>query len=196
MSCTQLCVACEGVLRSTQSFLICSSGTFCLQYMLSSVPGELHGKSVLCSPVALHAAQGQVAVAADLAKYHGRSGGIGSNLSHQLAQQDGAQVVLAGRSQAKLDKLKSNIGSGQVMTVDVGNGKEVSGMLQQGLHHTGSPHTSQPEAIMLQVEELLMAVQQEHGHISGVTNLVGSVLIKPLLITTQEEVHCHRALPT
>lgn len=70
-------------------------------------------------------------------------------------------MVLAGRSQDKLDKLKSNIGSGQVMTVDVGNGKEV--------------------------EELLMAVQQEHGHISGVTNLVGSVLIKPLHITTQEE---------
>ena len=40
-----------------------------------------------------------------------------------------------------------------------------------------------------------MAVQKEHGHISGVTNLVGSVLIKPLHVTTQEEVHCHHALP-
>ena len=51
------------------------------------------------------------------------------------------------------------------------------------------------EANTLQVEEMLMAVQKEHGHISGVTNLVGSVLIKPLHVTTQEEVHCHRALP-
>ena len=97
---------------------------------------------LLCSPALRHAAQGQVAVAPDLIKHGGCSGGIGSNLSQHLAQQDGAQVVLAGRSQDKLDKLKSNIGSGQVMTVDVGHGKEVSGMQQQGLWYTGSPHTS------------------------------------------------------
>ena len=104
-------------------------------------------KPVLCSPALRHAAQGQVAVAPDLAKHDGCSGGIGSYLSMHLAQQDGAQVVLAGRSQDKLDKLKSNIGSGQVMTVDVGNGKEVSGMQQQSPCHTGSPHTSQSKPL-------------------------------------------------
>ena len=91
------------------------------------VPGELHCRSVLYSPVLRYAAHGQVAAAADMAKHDCCSGGIGSDLSRHLAQQGGAQVVLAGRSQDKLDKLKSDIGNSQVMTVDVGNGKEVSG---------------------------------------------------------------------
>ena len=55
----------------------------------------------------------------------GGTGGIGSSLAKMLAAQDGAQLVLVGRSKEKLDKLKSDTGAAEAHQVDVMKSQEV-----------------------------------------------------------------------
>lgn len=56
----------------------------------------------------------------------GATGGTGSALSHRLAQQAGATVVLVGRDQTKVDGLKAQLGGNTLaMQADVTDSKQV-----------------------------------------------------------------------
>jgi NADP-dependent 3-hydroxy acid dehydrogenase YdfG len=56
----------------------------------------------------------------------GASGGIGSALSKRLLAQPGATVVVAGRDEARLQQLVSNIGGGVPLVGDPCDPKQVS----------------------------------------------------------------------
>ena len=88
----------------------------------------------------------------------GAYGGIGSALARQLTA-GGYRVVLGGRDRAKLDSLASELDT---------LGVEVDGTDFE------------------QVDQFL-GQAAEQGHISGVVNCAGSVMLKPAHLTTRKE---------
>jgi len=89
----------------------------------------------------------------------GAGGGIGSALAKRLAA-SGARVILAGRTQASLDVVASELKAGTQL-VDV----------------------SHPD----QVERCLVETLDIHGRMDGVVNCVGSLLLKPAHLTNDAE---------
>ncbi len=89
----------------------------------------------------------------------GASGGIGSVLTRRLAGQ-GARLVLAARPSDRLRSLADAV-SGHAFELDA----------------------TQPE----QVERCLARAVDLHGRVDGVCNCVGSLLLKPAHLTTDDE---------
>ena len=89
----------------------------------------------------------------------GAGGGIGSEVCRRLAA-SGAQLGLAGRSEAPL--------------------RELSGELGGSVHVLDATST---EAVQAAVDALVA----EHGRLDGVVNCVGSILLKPAHRTSPEE---------
>jgi NAD(P)-dependent dehydrogenase (short-subunit alcohol dehydrogenase family) len=89
----------------------------------------------------------------------GATGGIGAALARRLAKQ-GATLTLAGRDEAKLLALASESGASTVLV----NAEE--------------PAT---------IESAIAAAAEEHGGLNGVVNCIGSLLLKPGHLTTDEE---------
>lgn len=50
-------------------------------------------------------------------------------------------------------------------------------------------------ALNLQIKDFLEGVAEEHGKITGVTNLIGNMCIKPAHLTSDEEVRLKSILP-
>jgi NAD(P)-dependent dehydrogenase (short-subunit alcohol dehydrogenase family) len=90
----------------------------------------------------------------------GASGGIGSATARQLAA-SGATVVLAARREAPLRALADELGGAAWTTVDATDVEAVAAFLKD--------------------------VASDHGRLTGVANLVGSILLKAAHITTAEE---------
>ncbi|KAK9811543.1 hypothetical protein WJX72_005658 [[Myrmecia] bisecta] len=91
----------------------------------------------------------------------GATGGVGAELARRLAtRQEGSTVILAARDEAKLEKLRSDVG-GESEVVDI-------------LHHD-------------QVAALMSKIAEKHGRVTGVANCVGSMLLKPAHITSEAE---------
>jgi 3-oxoacyl-[acyl-carrier protein] reductase len=90
----------------------------------------------------------------------GAAGSIGSATVRRLAAA-GARVVLAGRDEAAMKELASEVGADDVHTVDA---RELAA-----------------------VGDLVDGVVERHGRIDGVANLAGSVLLKPAHLTTPDE---------
>ena len=89
----------------------------------------------------------------------GAGGGIGSATSRQLAQ-SGAKLVLAGRTRERLEAVAADTG---------------------GIaHQLDATHTTE-------VSEAVNRATAEFGRIDGVANCVGSLLLKPAHITTDDE---------
>lgn len=91
----------------------------------------------------------------------GATGGIGTALSRRLAAQ-GARFFLGARDEAKLQALAAEV-QAATMSVDA----------------------TQPEA----VEAFIAQAIATFGQLDGVVNCVGSVLLKPAHITTNDEWH-------
>ena len=91
----------------------------------------------------------------------GATGGIGTALSRRLAAQ-GARLFLGARDEAKLQALAAEI-QAATMSVDA----------------------TKPEA----VEAFIAQAIATFGQLDGVVNCVGSVLLKPAHITTNDEWH-------
>lgn len=89
----------------------------------------------------------------------GAYGGVGSALCHRLAKK-GASLLLAGRDEVRLAGLASEIGA-QTFALDATNLRQV-------------------EACVKQAVELF-------GQLDGVANCVGSLLLKPAHLTSEEE---------
>jgi NAD(P)-dependent dehydrogenase (short-subunit alcohol dehydrogenase family) len=95
---------------------------------------------------------------------YGATGGIGAELCKRLANHDGAQVILAGRDESKLAALAASLpdpSQASIQIVDV----------------------LSPES----VDAATAAVVKQHGHITGVANCVGSVVLKSAHATTMDE---------
>lgn len=90
----------------------------------------------------------------------GATGGIGSATARVLADH-GAQVVLAGRDRTGLENLAAETGGLPALVNDATQGSEVTNAVEEGLGH--------------------------FGRLDGVVNCVGSLLLKPAHITTDEE---------
>jgi NAD(P)-dependent dehydrogenase (short-subunit alcohol dehydrogenase family) len=89
----------------------------------------------------------------------GASGGIGSSLARRLAS-EGARVFLAGRDGSRLRPLTEETG-GVAVTLDA----------------------TQPT----EVEAAASRVVEDVGHLDGLVNCVGSLLLKPAHLTSDEE---------
>jgi 3-oxoacyl-[acyl-carrier protein] reductase len=89
----------------------------------------------------------------------GASGGIGSALARRLAAH-GSRVLVAGRNAERLDALAAEIG-GHALVVDARSAAEV----QAGLG----------------------TAMDRFGRLDGVANCVGSLLLKPAHLTSEEE---------
>ncbi len=89
----------------------------------------------------------------------GAYGGIGSALCRRLANK-GVQFILAGRDEARLATLAAELGA-QTFTLDATN-------------------TAQVEACVKQATE-------SYGHIHGVANCVGSLLLKPAHLISEDD---------
>ncbi len=89
----------------------------------------------------------------------GASGGIGSAVARRLAA-SGARLMLAARDAEKLDRLAHELGA-QSQTLDATNFAEV--------------------------EDCVAAALDVYGRVDGVVNCVGSVLLKPAHLTSEEE---------
>lgn len=89
----------------------------------------------------------------------GAYGGIGSALCRRLAK-NGAALMLAGRDETRLATLAAELGA-QTFTLDATN-------------------TSQVEACLKQATE-------SYGHVSGVANCAGSLLLKPAHLISDDE---------
>jgi NAD(P)-dependent dehydrogenase (short-subunit alcohol dehydrogenase family) len=89
----------------------------------------------------------------------GATGGIGSAVVRQLAG-EGSRLVLAGRNREKLEALSRET-SATVAVADVTD--------------SGA------------VDECVTQAQQTHGEICGVAHCVGSLLLKPARLTSDEE---------
>jgi 3-oxoacyl-[acyl-carrier protein] reductase len=90
----------------------------------------------------------------------GAAGSIGSATVRRLADA-GATVVLAGRDEAAMKELASEVGADDVRTVDARDIAEVGALIE--------------------------GVVADHGRLDGVANLAGSVLLKPAHLTTPDE---------
>lgn len=89
----------------------------------------------------------------------GATGGIGSELCRRLAR-DGAKLVLAARDEGRLKALAAELDA-PYHAVDATDGGAVDGLFSR--------------------------VREEHGTIAGAANCVGSFLLKPAHMTTEEE---------
>jgi len=89
----------------------------------------------------------------------GATGGIGSAVARKAAGR-GARLVLAARNQEKLDALAAETG-GSTFVLDATRADEVHAVVQ----HAAT----------------------EVGNLSGVVNCVGSILLKPAHLTSEEE---------
>lgn len=89
----------------------------------------------------------------------GGTGGIGSEVARRLRALD-AEVVLAARSQTRLEELASELGARAV-----------------------SMDATRPEA----VTRALNAALGEGGRLLGLVNCVGTILLKPAHLTSDEE---------
>jgi NAD(P)-dependent dehydrogenase (short-subunit alcohol dehydrogenase family) len=89
----------------------------------------------------------------------GAYGGVGSALCSRLAKR-GANLLLAGRDEARLAPLAAELGA-QTFPVDATN--------------------------LRQVESCIKHASELHGGVNGVANCVGSLLLKPAHLLTEEE---------
>jgi NAD(P)-dependent dehydrogenase (short-subunit alcohol dehydrogenase family) len=89
----------------------------------------------------------------------GAAGGIGSALSRRLAAA-GTRLVLAGRDGARLEALASETGGTPVVA-----------------------DATKP----LEVEAAAARAVEAHGRLDGLANCVGSILLKPAHLTSEEE---------
>ena len=89
----------------------------------------------------------------------GATGGIGSAVARKAAAR-GANLVLAARDQSRLDALTSDIG-GTTIALDATRADEVHAAVQQAMDQSGT--------------------------LTGVVNCVGSILLKPAHLTSEEE---------
>ena len=89
----------------------------------------------------------------------GATGGIGSALSRRLAE-GGAQLILAGRYQSKLSELAASLDA-QPRVLDATRFDDV--------------------------ERCVAFAVETRGRIDGIANCVGSVLLKPAHLTSEEE---------
>ena len=89
----------------------------------------------------------------------GATGGIGSSLARRLAS-DGATLVLVARDRSRLDSLANELGA-LAIDIDATRLDHVDACFDRALDRTGRIH--------------------------GVANCVGSLLLKPAHLTTQEE---------
>lgn len=89
----------------------------------------------------------------------GATGGVGAALCHRLAGR-GARLVVAARNPQKVRELAASVG-GHPVVMDA----------------TCSHH----------VERCLAEAAEVHGRVDGVANLVGSILLKPAHLTTDDE---------
>ncbi|DBB09972.1 hypothetical protein WJX82_009988 [Trebouxia sp. C0006] len=90
----------------------------------------------------------------------GATGGIGANLAQRLLAGK-STVILAADQGDKLSKLKEELGGGETKEINVMNSK--------------------------QIVDFLDGVAEEHGEITGVTNLIGNMCIKPAHLTSDDE---------
>ncbi len=89
----------------------------------------------------------------------GATGGIGSELCKKLSER-GAHIVAGGRDEKKLEELADSTGASTVQ-LDATKADEV--------------------------KKLFARAAEEHGHVSGAANCVGSFMLKPAHRTTDEE---------
>jgi len=89
----------------------------------------------------------------------GATGGIGSELCRRLAR-DGANPVLAARDEGRLGDLARDLDA-PYHAVDATEGKAVDGLFSR--------------------------IKEDHGPIAGAVNCVGSFLLKPAHMTSEEE---------
>lgn len=89
----------------------------------------------------------------------GATGGIGSELCRRLAE-DGARLAIAARDEGKLDKLAGE---------------------------TGATSSSLDARKVDEVEGFIKGVAEEYGRVDGIANCVGSFLLKPAHLTSEEE---------
>jgi NAD(P)-dependent dehydrogenase (short-subunit alcohol dehydrogenase family) len=89
----------------------------------------------------------------------GAYGGVGSALCRRLANK-GANLLLAGRDEARLASLAAELGT-QTFPVDATN--------------------------LRQVESCVKKASELYGQVKGVANCVGSLLLKPAHLLTEEE---------
>lgn len=89
----------------------------------------------------------------------GATGGVGSALCERLAA-SGAQLVLGGRDAGRLEQLAQTTGS-----------------------HPFTLDATAPA----QVEACVQAAVERYGHIDGIANCVGSLLLKPAHLTSDDE---------
>lgn len=90
----------------------------------------------------------------------GATGGIGAALSRKLGVDGGAQLMLAGRSENRLIDLAGNLGAGYCVL-----------------------DATQVDA----VEACIDRAVETFGRVDGVANCVGSLLLKPVHLTTEAE---------
>ncbi len=89
----------------------------------------------------------------------GAYGGIGAALSRRLASK-GANLLLAGRDEARLASLAAELGA-QTVSLDISK--------------------------LAQVESCVAHAVDSYGQLNGVANCVGSLLLKPAHLTSEEE---------
>lgn len=113
----------------------------------------------------------------DFPKYiiFGASGGIGSALCKRLATA-GADIMLVARDADKLEALK----------------QELTSISSEGTYiaHIADATKSQ------EVDAATTAAQSAFGSISGVANLVGSIILKPAHTTTDDELEATLSINT
>mmetsp|Transcript_29822 Transcript_29822/g.71100 ORF Transcript_29822/g.71100 Transcript_29822/m.71100 type:complete len:151 (+) Transcript_29822:119-571(+) len=101
----------------------------------------------------------------------GATGGIGSALCEKLAATEGSKVAMIARSEEKLYQLKS----------------QLTDKFGQSLNGRILPITADP-LDSKQTDSSIQQVVNDYGRLDGVSNCVGSVLLKSAHATTDKEV--------